>query len=502
MRPLVLWCLSAILATLAAACQWRIGFNNDNGWLLYVADRVLGGARLYVDLVEINPPLIVWLNLPVVWSARVTGLDPVDVFRASVFLLALLASGVCERLSRRAFPSIPSGAVFLLCVVALLTLPVTWFGQREHLLLALVLPYLWLSAGRLTGWEPTGRGLPAVAGGFAALGLALKPQYLGVWALVLWLGTRSRRPLFRCLENRVVLLAGLAYLLLVAAAAPEYVELVRLLGDAYAQYRPQGLIDLLIGRFEPFIAVVALAVYASYRRVVRYRPLTDILALSTLACLVGVILQGKGFDYHYYPALGLAVLLAGATALSATENAIPMASRARWVAGALAIMVTAPYLEALVRIGLGPEHSEMQAYRTLERAVGPVRGRSLLVLAPRSGYAFGLVTYGGANWVGRFPCLWVPPALYRGRVRHQDKAGMGSAERWFRSAVVSDAVSSRPDLILVGVATPGVGPEDYWFDFLKYFAEDREFAELMAEYEEKGQAAGYRIYRRRSSASS
>jgi hypothetical protein len=131
-----------------------------------------------------------------------------------------------------------------------------------------------------------------------------------------------------------------------------------------------------------------------------------------------------------------------------------------------------------------------------------MRGRSLLVMAPRSGYAFGLVTYGGARWVGRFPCLWVLPVIYPwganggGAPRYRTEQEMPPVERWFRDAVVSDAVSARPDVILVGVPTPGAGPEDYWFDFVEYFSREPAFAGLMAGYRRAGEAVGYVIYRR------
>jgi hypothetical protein len=227
-----------------------------------------------------------------------------------------------------------------------------------------------------------------------------------------------------------------------------------------------------------------------------------VVAVGVAACLVGVLLQGKGFDYHYYPPLALACFLMAVMAFSSPAMPDPRARRGRALGAALLAIVAATYLQADARIGLGPEHSEMRAYRTLAAAVGPVRGRSLLVMAPRSGYAFGLVTYGGARWVGRFPCLWVLPVLYprgadgRSAPRYRGEQEMSPVERWFRDAVVLDALQARPDVILVGVPTPGAGPEDYWFDFLGYFSREPAFAGLMAGYRRAGEAVGYVIYRR------
>ena len=40
----------------------RLPLKDDVAWLLYVARRWLAGRELYTDLVEVNPPLIVWIS--------------------------------------------------------------------------------------------------------------------------------------------------------------------------------------------------------------------------------------------------------------------------------------------------------------------------------------------------------------------------------------------------------------------------------------------------------
>ena len=37
--------------------------NLDVGWFLYVAGRIRDGATMYVDVVDVNQPLIAWLSL-------------------------------------------------------------------------------------------------------------------------------------------------------------------------------------------------------------------------------------------------------------------------------------------------------------------------------------------------------------------------------------------------------------------------------------------------------
>jgi hypothetical protein len=48
----------------------RSPLKDDIAWLLYVSQEWLAGRRLYIDLIEVNPPMIVWiLALPAALSA-------------------------------------------------------------------------------------------------------------------------------------------------------------------------------------------------------------------------------------------------------------------------------------------------------------------------------------------------------------------------------------------------------------------------------------------------
>ena len=48
--------------------------DQDVGWLLHSASRLVEGAALYRDVIDPNPPGIFFLNLAPAWIARITGL--------------------------------------------------------------------------------------------------------------------------------------------------------------------------------------------------------------------------------------------------------------------------------------------------------------------------------------------------------------------------------------------------------------------------------------------
>ena len=60
-----LWWISiAIVFAAAVLLRQIVPLNTDVSWLLTVGERVLDGERLYVDIVEINPPMAVLAYLP------------------------------------------------------------------------------------------------------------------------------------------------------------------------------------------------------------------------------------------------------------------------------------------------------------------------------------------------------------------------------------------------------------------------------------------------------
>src|SRR6185437_14862400 len=48
----------------------RSPLKDDIAWLLYVARRWIAGRELYVDVIEVNPPLIIWISAIPVELAR------------------------------------------------------------------------------------------------------------------------------------------------------------------------------------------------------------------------------------------------------------------------------------------------------------------------------------------------------------------------------------------------------------------------------------------------
>ncbi len=158
--------------------------KDDIAWLLYVARRWLGGRVLYQDLVEVNPPLIIWLSAIPSLLARWVSVPP-KFIAIPLFICQSLASAwwTASILRRAGGLFSDRWSVFAAIGTVLLLLPGADLGQREHLLVSGFLPYLALSGLALEG-QRISRWEGICAGVFAALFCALKPLYAACFASV------------------------------------------------------------------------------------------------------------------------------------------------------------------------------------------------------------------------------------------------------------------------------------------------------------------------------
>ena len=191
----------ALLAALTAAsivAELRSLPRADVAFLLFAAARVLDGApplrghRRDQPAADRRPQ-----HAGRASRRRALGLQPALVYRLAVFALlglSLAASSGCYcadccRASHRF--AVASSCSWRL---VLFPMPGLDFGEREHLMLALILPYVWLVGTRGRGVELPRR-TRRLVGVSPGVGFALKPHFLPVWRSSRYTvaGKRARR---------------------------------------------------------------------------------------------------------------------------------------------------------------------------------------------------------------------------------------------------------------------------------------------------------------------
>jgi hypothetical protein len=499
-----------VLIAASAIAELRSIARADVAFLLFAAARVLDGARLYVDVVEINPPLIVALNLPVVLAARVLGLQPVLVYQLTVFALLGLGLAASSLLLRRLLPDDHRLCRLLVVLLglALFAMPGLDFGEREHLMLALILPYVWLAGARVAGWAPPER-LGILIGICAGVGFAMKPQFLPGWLLIegyrRWhTGRRWSAP---SAESLAVLAVLLVYGVIVLVATPAYFPMVRLLGASYGRflYDPPG--RLLLTSPSSAVTLLSILAFVALRRSARHGPLWDLLLILGVGMFLGGLLQFKGLEYHFYPAKASAILLLAVVCVDVPLRLERLSARAYRVVAAATVLTTSVLLAArAVRHAVeGGWSGRMDA--PLEEAAALIRhyadGGSVFVFSYHMGSSFPLLNYAGVESTSRLHHLWILAAEYLDRLHappplvFRSYREMGPAERYLNAAVLADLERQQPRLLLVLRNARDLPINGYRrIDYLAYFGRNPRFAAILQQYEFVRNLGEYAVYRR------
>ncbi len=487
--------LAGLAAALGIVGELRSPINGDVAWLLHVAGGMLDGGRLYVDFLETNPPLIVWLQLPIVGVARVAGISPVVAYRVFVVALMLASLAACVRILSASLrkDDIARSTLPLAVAVVLLALPGPFFGQREHLALALVLPYL-MAASALADGALIGRGAQTALGAAAAVGFALKPPFLLVWVAVL-IYSRWRRggmP-FRAMDFTIA--GGVAvYGLMVVLLNPELIRLARMSGEAYLQYSRRSVVELLTRNAFALTSGLSAILYLAVRRTIRHRAIADHLAIAGAGFLIAVVVQGKGYGYHYFPTLGAAVVLL-TLVLSRTGDPDRPFRRATAVVCAVCLLASGSGLllhAAMDRAAGRLSAIDREMLETASFVRSHAAGAPVAVLSARLADAFPMVLYADADWALRFPNLWF--AQVYGRLAAEND--LPPFARWASRTVGEDLERSRPGLVLVR-RTDAPGELDAGVDYLAFLGRDATFAQAFSRYRKVGDQGPYGVYRPR-----
>jgi hypothetical protein len=505
-RADVYWTLAGAMVALALGAAASRVTPSDVGIYLYAAARILDGDRLYRDFVEINPPLIVWLNVPAVLLARWTGFSDAAAFR--LLAAALLAGCIvlCERSLRLIVSDRATARCFLL-LLWLVLFPLVWidYGQREHLLLGLMLPYLVLAAARAENRYPS---TPErlLIGGLNGIGIVLKPHFALVWITIE--AYRWRRSADRRIGPEALATASVVALYgAVVIGTTSYVAVVGILGPAYATFMNASASHALVLNPAAPLVLFSLAAWIALRRSPAVAVPSGLLASAIAAAYAAGVLQHKGFRYHYYPAFALAMLLVGW--LSFTTR--PQQRRSARLYGrvtpllAVTIVLVVCGRAALETLGLDGQHR--REVRGLAELVETVRsraqGRRIGVLSYSVNGAFPLLNELGAVSALRLPSLWPLAAAYwdslraGGALHYRAIDEMPPAERYLWDAVREDLTRSPPGVLLVlsaGQDVPANGLRR--LNYVAYFARDPELRRLFGEYQLVETSGEYLVYER------
>jgi hypothetical protein len=442
----------------------------DVSWQLWVAHQLNDGARLYRDIVEINPPLWYWMGLPIDGLAGLIHARSDHVLVPVIGLLAALSLTATDRLLA-GLNTRQRALLIAYAALVLVVMPWLQFGQREQIVLAGALPYAALIAARQTG-RTVSPLFALLVGAGAALGFALKHYFLLVPVLLeLWLLAsqgRKWRP-FRA-ETIAMAAVGIVYGAALFLWSTDYVSLaLPLIFLTYGLTGAERLIDL----FQPAVltALATLALLLANRRLLRSDKtrFSTTLIVAALGFAGAYFIQAKGWSYHAVPLVGCAAM---ALAASLTAEAKP-----RFVVVAAPALLVLPFWISV-----------QQATRDLptqidvrQAVVGLHAGDSVGYISTDPSLGWPVTLERGLHYPSRYSGYWMMRAVVKNDAAVAPDPHLAEVGRRVVRETVDDFQCLPPRRIIVARPAPEAAAAGE-FDILDFFLRDPEFTRLLAHY--------------------
>ncbi len=490
------WIAAGLLVVFFVPWLFLNPINGDTGFFAYSGNLLLHGARLYRDIVDPNAPPPYLFGAVCAALGKMVGLAPEPAFLLTLTLIILLVIYRTSRILSRLFPDQPIAAPLLTVMVTYCLLPYVkdMFGEREHILTCMILPWLFASS---SDSEVRSRRGQIVDGLMAGIGISMKPYFIAVYCMVQLMNLVSRRrraQVFR-LDNIAIAAVEAATALSTIAFFPRYVFIVRMALATYHNFQQSLLRVCLNGTLFLLIVATILSVSSDSRQ-----PLSKlrnlILAVGWSMAFV-MLYQREGYAYHYYP-IGVMAILALTTLFLDGARAASRNTQ-RYLAYALTAAVLA------LGIAQGTQSHKMP------KMTGPLLPvvkreadrKPILVLATSLWVSSPLINYSGASLAWRFPNMWTLGGFYPEKPAadnphpYRSRQEMDVYERYLIDSLNQDVDLHPPQLIVVETGDQKEGFRNGDFDYLDYFLRDPRFAQFFSKYEKMAEITRYTLYRRR-----
>src|SRR4051812_4424082 len=443
LAPMPLLLIGVVFA-IAIGLRQVVPLNTDVSWLLVISERMLDGQRLFRDIIEINPPMAPFAYLPGVALARVLGVDPRHVIDAQLLLLAAASLFAVSRILRLS-PSLSPlnwGPLAIWAAAVVTVLPMHVFAQREHMAMLTFLPALAVYALR-SNREPVPLWAILIAGVGAGITLAFKPFFtVPAVFCILFAAIRSRSWLtLFAPENIITAVLVITVSVSTYIFYPEYFTVTYpLVRDTYLSWSmPASVIFLNDATLVFAIAMVSVLLARQNRT---SDPLLLVTALAATGFAISFFLQRRGWAYHSYPMVAVALLAMG----YALTGAAGSRSRRGEVVSAfvLAVAFIVGMQGVYAGVYVGPIRQAVEGLKPHPR---------ILVLSGEAAIGRPLVRDVNGVWVSRQENLWIREFVRLTRERTVVDAATEAKLKDYlaleRKWLIEDFRKLPPDIVLV-----------------------------------------------------
>ena len=486
--------------------QSKTLINHDVAWYIYGAEQILEGARLYREIIEVNPPLNFYITIIPVSIAKLFNLPSTAVYKCFIFLIGWASLVICLFILKKYFDKDKSSLRWFLAFVLSLIFfayPMVHFAQREHIMVMLCLPYI-LSSILFIQKKKLNLNIRLFISLAAFTGFALKPFFLLSWIttefFIIFYTKKIKTPFSR-VENYIITAGMVIYYILVNTVWTDYFIITKMALQVYHSYNTPLNIILLF-RYT-YVLALLFACFAFFMSKKNKADLLSKLILFQMAALIVVgFMQHKGWPYHFIPYWCVTIFFWCAYIGSSLANNGQLKKQLKL--GADGVMLIIAVYCLIFRVAI-PIHDYEPSYKRVvtQRLVNVIKNhitpKSLFVFSTSVDPAFPAVNYSGSKWGSRFNCLWLLPGNYKSDqaiIKYHTENQMNKVEKYVYKATISDLLKNQPELLVVETRKIKQGFAGKEFDFIKYFSQNQKFRELLSNYQVVHHIEDYALYRK------
>jgi len=499
------------LICLSYFIQSHMLLRDDVAYLTYVSGQLFDGKQYGVDIFETNPPMILYLSLPIYWLTKFHILDVTHAARLYLFFLSIFSwLTVCWML-RVIFDKKNRVKQFILETTLLIIffyLPVNQIGQREDFFMIFIMPYIFSVICFLENKSIENSFVRALIGIVAGVGFALKPYFLATFMLIELAVVWRKNSVFACLrvETMMIILVCFFYGISIFLFQPNYIHiLLPLISDFYFPSIKSCWACVFLHTTTLYCAIIFLLAMLLIKRHQTNQNITLILMAALLGTMLAYIIPRAPWFYHMIPAKGFATLLA---VYMITESPKKIFSSMQSISVinfiyicVMLFMINFMLTETARYMRYFWNDQSEKSYKNLVNYIKniPISSRRIMCFSGNTtGECFPLVYLTEANYVGSGPFFWwlrgvlgeeMYPLSFPLSKQHQIE------KNFLMNKLVQDLEIKKPCVIIINsvVTKQAIFP---FFDFVTYFSSYPTFQKAFKPYHKKITLGDYTIYRR------
>lgn len=282
--------------------------NVDSTWILYSAKNMLNGEVLYKDIIDVNPPLIFIYSTIPVFIAKTFSINAEFVYILFILTIISISSFLSFLILKSVFEKKDLVKYYTLSIFTILSIFPTYdYGQREHLLIIFILPYILTMMFK----EELNFSIKIILfiSLFASLGFNIKPHFFLIFILIELVFIIHKKTLFSIfrIDFLIIVFSAFFYVLIITFLFPEYINnIVPLAIETYSDVFNKPYSFLLL-KLEFFFCLF-LSLYWLFFTKRDLKLPSKVLLSAIFASLVIYLLQQKGWSYHRLPLLLISLL--------------------------------------------------------------------------------------------------------------------------------------------------------------------------------------------------